>query len=188
MAEPDTGAIGGAEFVGGGKSEPDGGSNLGNLFSSGATVIDPASVGGAGGSGAGAAEPGPRKRGRPKGWKKPHKAESTVHIDLSGLEKILFSIHFGLAMITRVEEFALDETEAKQMAEALAAVSKHYPTVAEKMGAKSMDHVNLLMVMGGIYGARFAAYKIRTAKPAPDNVTVLHPAHPNADRFGGPTS
>jgi len=94
-------------------------------------------------------------------------------------------------MITRVEEFALDESEAKRYAEALAAVTKHYPTVAEKMGAKSMDHINLLMCVGGIYGARFAVYKMRMVVEAmknADNVTPLHPQnlHPNADRFGGP--
>ena len=44
-------------------------------------------------------------------------------------------------------------------------MARHYP-ILDKIGDKTVDHVNLLMVMVGVYGARVAAYKLRKASEA----------------------
>lgn len=70
-----------------------------------------------------------------------------------------------LAGITRTSEFALDKAEAKQLAEGISNVSRHYDIAATQ---KSMDWTNLLMLLGMIYGTRIYAVRARRAAAKKD--------------------
>jgi hypothetical protein len=74
----------------------------------------------------------------------------------------------------------LDESEAKIMATAFARVARHYPII-EAIGDKGIDHINLISVMGGIYGTRLMAWRLRKAtENEPSNVTPIRPHGPAA--------
>lgn len=140
---------------------------IGNIFGDGTPIFAPGDAVEAPGEGAGGAGPQPggkRGRGRPRGSKNSGGKTGTTNdlgIDLDGLEKLLLSIHLGLAMLTKVPEFMIDQSEARLMGAAVARVSRHYPGF-QKINASAMDHMNLATVMLGIYGTRFMAHKIRT--------------------------
>jgi hypothetical protein len=63
-----------------------------------------------------------------------------------------------LAGLTGAEELALDKAEGDQLARAVINVNRHYDTV---ISAKAMDWTRLLMVVGGLYGPRLAALRMR---------------------------
>jgi hypothetical protein len=97
------------------------------------------------------------------------------------LEKLLLSVHLGIAALTKTPEMALDQTEAHLMAEATARVARHYP-VLNRISDKAIDHGNLVTVLVGIYGTRVAAIRLRQAaerRPQP-TAQVITP------QFGGP--
>lgn len=159
---------------------------IGNIFGDGTPIFAPGEAVKPIEGGNGNAEPqsGKRGRGRPKGSKNGSgKARETndLGIDLDGLEKLLLSIHLGLATLTKVPEFMIDQSEARLMGAAVARVSRHYPGL-QKINASAMDHMNLFTVMVGVYGTRFMAYKMRTANekgnPGRPSATV-HDLHPN---------
>lgn len=72
-----------------------------------------------------------------------------------------------LAAITSVQELALDQKEAENLANAANNVIRHYgiPQIA----AETADWINLIMVAGSVYGTRVAAYRIRTTMERANN-------------------
>jgi hypothetical protein len=74
------------------------------------------------------------------------------------LEKLLLSLHQMGAALLSVKELELDATEAKDLAAGIAEVGKHY---ALSFDPKKVAIGNLIIVMGGIYGTRYMAYKLR---------------------------
>ena len=101
-------------------------------------------------------------------------------MDLSGIEKLLLSLHAGMAAAFHIPEINLEDSEAKGLADAMARVARHYP-VLDKISEKSIDHANLFVQIGGIYGTRFMAIRMRmqaeAAKPTqtPQVVTPFRP-------------
>ena len=94
-----------------------------------------------------------------------------------------------LALYAKTPEIALDQKEAKLIAEAVANVGEHYDlTMDPKTGA----WVNLFMVVGGLYGPRFFAFRSRrlaekaeAKKPqmaAPAVVTNPAPVSPDGEK------
>lgn len=67
-------------------------------------------------------------------------------------------MHGLLAGITKTPEFALDQNEAKELAQAVGNVSRHYDVSAS---AKTVDIANLIMVCGMVYGSRILAVRAR---------------------------
>ena len=165
MADTSSGDAGGGGRKSDGNANSAFGDAVSDLFPGGFAVVDPgeAADGGSGkrdsGTGTG------RKRGRPRGSGSKAKTAQSVHLDVSGVEKVLLSIHVGLAAITHIPELAIDEKEAASVADAFVRVARHYP-ILDKIGDKAVDHVNLLMVMVGVYGSRVAAYKLLKASEA----------------------
>lgn len=84
----------------------------------------------------------------------PQKAKANV----SGIEKILFSLHLGVAKFTKIEELALDREESKVLAEAVAEVSSHYNV---EINPKTAAWLGLVTAFGTIYGPRVAAFGVR---------------------------
>lgn len=130
-------------------------------------IFDPASITATGspdGSN-GTGEP-KRKRGRPPGSRNRNSAGtgsakkqakgSPVHLE--GIEKILLSIHVGMAAFLKAPELMISQDEAKTLSSAIAEVSEHYPVVAD---AKTLAWINLTMALGMIYGPRGVAIYVR---------------------------
>ena len=129
----------------------------------GLIVVNPADIGGPASAGSGADNSGdaPKRRGR-----KPGSRSATgkgAALDINGVEHILFSAHTILAAVSKSPEMALDQSEAHQLAEAIANVSRHYDVAATQ---KTMDWTNLLMCMGLIYGTRIMAIRNNRARQA----------------------
>lgn len=100
---------------------------------------------------------GPRKRGRKPGTKNStQKAANPVTV--TGLEKVLYAIHATAASALKAPELELDQTEARNLAEAVAEVQRHYNAVIDP---KMMAWIGLFGVAGTIYGPRVAAMRIR---------------------------
>ena len=68
---------------------------------------------------------------------------------------------------------AMEESEAKLLAERIKAVEKYYPVISSVMSGRIADHVALVAVVGEIYGTRLIAIKLRMDKeraaPQPNN-------------------
>lgn len=130
----------------------------GNDFAPGLILIDPGNIGDSGsnnGSATDTAGDTPKRRGRKPGSTYASK-KGAANLDVNGVESILYSAHAMLAGIFKAQEFALDKTEAKSLAEAISNVSRHYDVAATQ---KSIDWTNLLMVCGMVYGTRFVAMR-----------------------------
>lgn len=82
--------------------------------------------------------------------------------DAKDLTAILYSLHVMAAALTKVEELALTEQEAEQLAVAIARVNEVYGNVV--LPEKVVVWINLAMAMGTVYGPRFIAYNIRKKK------------------------
>lgn len=128
-------------------------SDGGNLDGTGNGEVDPATIGdgtrseGSTGT-SGASElardgTGRKKRGPNKASKK-----ASLSVNVSALESMLFSVHLGIASILAAPTMALEQAEARKLAEAAAMVSDHY-----QIGALGVWG-NLAMVAGGIYAPR----------------------------------
>lgn len=97
-------------------------------------------------------KPAKRGRGRPRGsGGGESQAPRRTSLAVSSVERLLHSIHFGIAIALSAPEMQLSPEEAKQYAEAVAAVARHYDVGAS---SKTLDWLNLCGTMGGIYGAR----------------------------------
>lgn len=134
---------------------------------SGLTIIDPADIDGSAGdgnsdgrnTGDNAGEPVRKRRGRPAGSARTARAKKAT-LDINGVEGILLSAHTLLAAIAKTPELILDKDEAKQLAEGIANVSRHYDLETTQKG---MDWGNLIMVVGMIYGTRIFAIRAKKA-------------------------
>ena len=156
----------------GGSSPAIGPGDGGFTVTGGDVEIDPASIG-PGDAGVRADGEPRKRRGRQPGTKNKPKVSSGVSV--GALEGLLFSTHQLLAAIAKTPELALDETEAKQLAEAATNVARHYNIEA---GAKAIDWSNLMIAMGMIYGTRIAAVmnkKKGEAKGPPMQGNVVFP-------------
>jgi hypothetical protein len=151
------------------------------IGSKGGTEIPVESPAGTDSGGATTGDPdsAPRKRGRKPGSKNGQaKSKKTPDLNISGLEKILFSVHLALSAATKVPELALDESEARQLAEAAAEVQSHYE--ASFIDPKTMAWIQLGMVAASVYGPRAVVVMMRKkqekeAKHHPqDNVVNLN--------------
>lgn len=60
-------------------------------------------------------------------------------------------------------ELAINDTEAKALAAAVAGVAEHYPVAVDP---KAMAWINLVMAAGYIYGPRFISARTRIKKAA----------------------
>lgn len=115
-----------------------------------------ASTGGGTGS-----DPGTgKRRGRKPGSKNGTTKKSKDGLDISGLEKILFSVHLALSAATKVPELRLDQDEARELAKAAANVQSHYE--ASIVDPKTMAWIQLGMVAASVYGPRVMSYSLRT--------------------------
>lgn len=152
------------------KPANDGDANrLRDIFGTSAVIADPAAIDGNGSGGTSDSGSGTRRRGRPRGsTNKTGKAKPSL--DLSGVEKLLLSIHSGIATLSHIPEFEIAESEAKSMAEAFSRVARHYP-VLDRISEKTIDHVNLFTVMAGTYGSRVMAVKLRLQNEREENAT-----------------
>ena len=147
------------------------------LAAAGFTIIEPGAVGGGAGGDSGrgndTAEQPARRRGRKPGSR--NASGKTPPLDINGVEAILFSAHSILASIVKTPEIALEQVEARQMAEAIANVSRHYDIAATQ---KTLDWANLIMAAGMIYGTRLYAIRAKRvankpAKPATNGATHI---------------
>lgn len=125
------------------------------------------------GSGPGQAKRGP---GRPagSGKKEEGKPKTEAKLDLNSLNFTLFFAHELLAKATKTPEIALDELEAKRMAECCMNVMQHYNIKASQ---KAIDWGNLILTGGIIYAGKFNAIKTRQnaeakAKKESQNSTI----------------
>lgn len=91
---------------------------------------------------------GSGRRGRPPGS---GNAKTSQTLDISGLESLLFSVHFMLAGMLDAPDFALSEKESETLAKAVGNVARHYDLTANQ---KTIDWVQLFFAMGTIYGPR----------------------------------
>jgi hypothetical protein len=118
-----------------------------------------------------APETAKRGRGRPAGTgnsnssagksTKPRsstKQTKAAPVSVTGIEKILFSLHMGLAKFSGVDELEIDNEEAKLLAAAVAEVSSHYNVVIDP---KTVAWVGLAGVLGAVYAPRIASFKMR---------------------------
>jgi Ni,Fe-hydrogenase III small subunit len=64
------------------------------------------------------------------------------------------------ASLTKIEEIALDKTEANQLAKALADVNVHYQKTIDP---KVVAWMGVIAVAGQVYGPRVLAYRVRMA-------------------------
>lgn len=129
------------------------------------SVIDPRAIGigdgASGGSDSRSAGVGtPRKRGRKPGSGSRKAAASPVSV--SGVEKLLFSIHAMGASFLKTPELMIDQSEAALLAGAVVEVSKHYEILGG-VSDKAVAWVNLAQCVGMIYGPRVVALKMRKA-------------------------
>lgn len=121
----------------------------------------------------------PKRRGRKPGSTN---RKASVQVNITGLEKILYSSHLMIAAFTKSAELAITEDEAKSLADAAQNVASFYNVGATQ---KQVAWVNLATTMGFIYGPRFVAmYRnapVKTPKPVtpkPFEVPRPMPAHP----------
>lgn len=177
-----TGPIGSIGDAGDGAGGSDGGGFGDNI------VIDPSTVGKSAAGNVGG-DTGPatgRKRGRPRGSGKTSAKAAALPVE--GIAQALFGIHAMLASMSGTPEWAIDNEEAKLIANTSANVSRHY---GAEMTQKAMDWTNLLAALGMVYGTRVFAIRTRKADEraqARRNGTVgmQHPnVAPVADTMNG---
>lgn len=131
---------------------------------------------------------GPRKRGRPAGSRNKRSSASETTLDLSGLAAAITSAHIVLSLVTKNDKWALDETEATQLAQAVQNATRHHDIA---MAQKTIDYVNLAVVAGMVYGTRIVAIRRDSAAkkaqqaPTSDDAAMAHIARPNVAQFPG---
>ena len=128
-------------------------------------------------------EPAKRSRGRPAGsggkragssggGQRGEKASQTA---VSGVEKILFSLHQMASQF--LPELAIEREESKMLAESLADVSAFYNQVVDP---KLVAWIGLAGVVGKLYGPRVMAYKMRKMIEKKNRPKSTAPNVPNA--------
>lgn len=106
---------------------------------------------------------GPKRRGRKPGSTNKSKAGASA-LDINGVEQILLSSHAMLAAMMGAPELLLDAKEANAVAVALNNVARHYDLSATQ---KTLDWINLAMILGGTYGMRAVMIYNRQRKRGP---------------------
>lgn len=101
---------------------------------------------------------GKRGRGRPKGSGTTKKKGP---LDISGVEKILLSLHAMAAAATHTPELELDKDEANKLAVAGSEVAAHY---AVNVDPKILAWINFGAALGMIYGTRIIAINARKGR------------------------
>lgn len=165
-------------------------------------VIDPTAVTGStagSGSGSGEASSGSvkRGRGRPKGsggGNRKAGAKNASASDIAGgLELVIYSSHAMLAALIKVPEFAIEQTEAKQLSIGIANVGRHYDM---KINEKAVDWIFLIQTMAIVYGPRIAVMNMRSKEnrnarrgvpPQPNTPPVQPTAQPPQKNDGSGT-
>lgn len=144
-----------------------GGTNDGRI--NGYDSVDPITAGGTRSSGTG------RKRGRPAGSKNgERKTQTPTKNNLTALENILLSVHFGVSALLSTPELDINEDEAKKFAGSLARISNLYD---DRINPKAVAWVDLIAVLGAIYGPRMIAIHARMKAekaPTPARATVIN--------------
>jgi hypothetical protein len=135
-----------------------------------------------------------RKRGRRKGWRagdgKNKKSDTLLNV--SGIEKVLLSVHGMLSAITKTPELALEDKEAADLALGIAEVAEFYPL---DIAPEAYAWVNLFMIAVPIYGSRIflvaqrrkdeKSARARPVNDASPNVPApMEPASPRATMNG----
>ena len=105
---------------------------------------------------------------------KPQRKRRRGTIDFSGVESLLLGIHLGLAHLLEIRELELEKEEAKALADALSAVARHYDL--PDLPQKTVDWINLFIVMGSIYAPRIIAYKSKSHARVTTKEAVAPPA------------
>lgn len=136
---------------------------------SGTGSADTGSIAGLAVGDLGDASPVKRGRGRPPGsgksGPKPGAGKTVTQAKAApagvvGIEALLLGIHSIAASLTKVEEIALEKSEANQLAQALAAVNVHYQKAVDP---KLLAWMGVVAVAGQVYGPRVLAYRVRAA-------------------------
>lgn len=176
MARKNRDATGGTVVGTPGDGGANGSASLGDIFANGGDgddlVIDPTDLDGSAGSGdvvTGTNKDGSarKRRGRKPGYT----AKKNPSLDLSGVEATLFSIHAILAASIKLDELAITQEEAHQLAAGITNVTRHYAVEASQV---ALDWVNLVVALGMIYGTRAVAIKNnRKKKPASQSNNVI---------------
>jgi hypothetical protein len=124
-------------------------------------LIDPGELGDSGSGGA-----APKKRGRPKGWRKSVEspASETPKNLIANIESLLLSVHFMGAKLLEVPELELDEEEAKKLADAIRRVAEFYPVA---LSPKKLAWAEFSFAMAGVYGPRVIAIYKKAPKQQP---------------------
>lgn len=182
-AQPTGGSAGPADVAGkpadGTGSDASSGTAGSPSWDLGGTIfVDPAADTGTASTAAagnGDAASAPRRRGRKPGTRNKSKTET---LDLGGVSATLVGIHALLAGMTATPELAIDSEEATQLAAAMDRLAKEYGVA---VASRTMAWVNLMMVIGAIYGTRTFAIvnrqrseKADKAKPVNDDPTVVN--------------
>lgn len=109
----------------------------------------------------------PKRRGRKPGTKNAPKEKAS---NLAGLESLLLSVHVMGSTLLKIPELAIDQKEAKLLADAIQGVAEHYPMVIDP---KYAAIANLVMVGIGIYGTRVFAYSNRIKREKSRNLEAV---------------
>lgn len=96
-----------------------------------------------------------KKPGRPAGSK------NKIPVDVSGMEKLLFSIGTMLHHSTHIPEFAVSHDETKAIADAWAECAKYYPSM--NLDPAIAAPVNLAGVLTIFVGTRITSFRMRKA-------------------------
>lgn len=124
-----------------------------------------------------------RRGGRPKGSR--NRSTTGIGTDapktpdsLIDLSVLLLSLHQMGAALLDIEELALDKTEAEAYADAVKELARQYPT---NINPKVVAWLNFGAVVGGIYGTRFQAYRMRLKKERQNRVVEIRQPKPKQD-------
>lgn len=126
--------------------------NNGETDIGGIAVADPGAAAGGGSE--------PKRRGRkPGSGKRPPPAPKAAASTITGIEKLLYSVHAMLAGFTNIPELNIDEKEAALLGASITEVSRHYNAVIDP---KYLAWGALIGSLGTVYGTRYGAYRART--------------------------
>jgi hypothetical protein len=125
--------------------------------------VNPGDIGNSSDATSAAGIDAPKRRGRKPGSKN---AKKTLPNNLEGLEALLYSIHSGVAAISKIPEIKLEETECHELTEAAAKVAAFYPV---GINPKFIAWSHFFGVCCFVYGPRFYAFKDRMKKEHPPN-------------------
>lgn len=171
-----------------------GDSSSGSADGGASAAIDPSTVGaefdGSGGGNSDSNSGSDNAAVKPKRkYTRRNSGTASKGIPLDVMSAILLTGHSMLAGITRVEELALEESEASELARALNTVNSFYRV---EVAEKTLAWINLAMVGGMIYGSRVVAIRARVAasrgrrepdlrRASPMQAPVAEPPSPMAD-------